>query len=180
MSGPIETAAAAFFEQRHQLLAFIQGLVRDPHASEDIFQEVWLCLARELDAGCPPLDAAKWCRGVARNLILHHWRSQRTSPVRVDSDLVDFLEQVEAAFAAPATPLSVWSERQCALQECLTQLPEPSRGLVALKYDEGRSVEEIAARLGQSTHAIAKALFRLRRALAECVERRLRLAPLRP
>ena len=44
MTGLTELAAQ-FMAQRHSLTACIEGLVRDPAAAEDVFQEVWICLA---------------------------------------------------------------------------------------------------------------------------------------
>ena len=56
--------------------------------------------------------------------------------------------------------------------------PEKSKRLLALKYDQRRSLSDIAAHVQQSTDAVIKALLRLRHALSVCVEKRLKLQEL--
>ena len=90
---------AWFLADRHRLMAFIFGLLREAQTSEDVFQEVWLKLHAELEKGAVIQNPPAWCRTVARNLILMHWRTKQNSKVRVDSTLVEFLDCVEQAFA---------------------------------------------------------------------------------
>src|SRR5262245_14241093 len=96
MSTEIRDLTTAFLAERHGLMAFIYGMVREQHAAEDIFQEVWLRLAQAAEQNVDIEDQPAWCRGVARNLILHHWRSN--SRMVVDSELVELLELTELAF----------------------------------------------------------------------------------
>jgi hypothetical protein len=49
--------------QRHSLTALIEGLVRDPAAAEDIFQEVWIRLVDAAEKGTEIQDLPRWCRG---------------------------------------------------------------------------------------------------------------------
>ncbi len=63
---------AQFLADRHRLMAFIHGLLRDPQTAEDVFQEVWLKLSAELEKGTLIENPPAWCRTVARNLILMH------------------------------------------------------------------------------------------------------------
>jgi RNA polymerase sigma-70 factor (ECF subfamily) len=116
-------------------------------------------------------DQAKWCRGVARNLILHYWRDRRTDPLPADPALLDL---AELAFAEQAANQDYWRARQEALNECVQELPDHSQRLLRLKYEHGLSAELVAAQLRQSTAAVLMALSRLRRALRECAERKLR------
>jgi hypothetical protein len=41
-SHAIQQAAAEFIRDRHLLGAFVNGLLRDVHAAEDVLQEVWV------------------------------------------------------------------------------------------------------------------------------------------
>lgn len=175
MAEPPDKIVEQFLVERHSLLGFIQGLVRDPHVTEDIFQEVWLRLAAEADRNTAIADQGRWCRGVARNLVLHHWRAQRNAKVEVNSPLVEFLDRMEQAFTEASTLPDTLAERQHALSDCLLRLPENSRHVLALRYEQGCSLDEVADRTHQSNATVVKALYRLRRALAECIEKRLKL-----
>jgi RNA polymerase sigma-70 factor (ECF subfamily) len=174
MPTALEHAAAEFMAGRHRLLAFVLGLVRDPHLAEDVFQEVWLKLAGELQRGTVIHDPGKWSRQTAKHIILRHWRDRRNAKVEANSDLLEFIEHLERAFEEEPAPSDDWLARRRALADCVRTLPERSRRLLHLRYDEGATVEAIAGRLGQSFDAVTKALYRLRRTLADCVERRLR------
>ena len=172
--------ATEFLANRHVLMSFISGLVRDVHEAEDIFQEVWIRLANTSEKGLVIENQLKWCRGVAKNLILHYWRDHRTAKVIADSELLAFLNYAELAYEEKEITPENWNDRQQALHDCVHGLPEKSRQLLRLKYDEQCSIAEICARLGRSSAAIVKALLRLRAALAVCVEKKLRLQQLQP
>src|SRR5437773_4911043 len=124
-----------FLANRQQLLSFIYGLVRQPQIAEDIFQETWLKLANSMQQGTVIERPAPWCRKVAKNLVLEHWRRQANSKVVVDSALVEFVDYVELAFNE--NPEDKTSERQQALNSCVEALPAKSKQLLALKYEEG-------------------------------------------
>jgi RNA polymerase sigma-70 factor len=173
-SQAIQQAAAGFIRDRHRLGAFVGGLLRDAHAAEDVIQEVWVRLAAEVEKGTAIGNQPAWCRGVARNLILKHWRRQQTAKVVADSAVMEaFLEKVEQAFAESDDAAEEWERRQQALNDCVAALPEKSRRMLSLRYEARRSVEEVARALGQSFDAVTKSLYRLRQALADCVERKL-------
>lgn len=162
---------AEFVASRHSLFAFIQGFIRNPHDSEDIFQEVWIRFSRALTEGAEIHDQGKWCRGTARHLILHYWRDRRDDKVIADPALLDL---VELAFEEQDGNPDYWRVRREALSECIQGLPERSRKLLSLKYVDALSAERIAGQLKQSAAAILMALSRLRRALRDCAMEKLR------
>ncbi|MFZ4767253.1 MAG: sigma-70 family RNA polymerase sigma factor [Roseimicrobium sp.] len=171
----IQRAAAEFIHDRHRLGAFVGGLLRDAHAAEDVIQEVWVRLAAEMEKGTVIENQPAWCRGVARNLILKHWRSQQRAKVVADSEVMEaFLAQVETAFSeADENADDEWQRRQQALDDCVSALPVKSRHMLSLRYEGRKSVEEVARTTGQTFDAVTKSLYRLRQALTDCVERKL-------
>jgi RNA polymerase sigma-70 factor, ECF subfamily len=178
-SDAIQRAAAEFIQDRHRLGAFVSGMLRDPHASEDIIQEVWVRLAAEIQKGSSIDSQPAWCRGVARNLILKHWRKQQTAKVVADSEVMEaFLAQVELAFSeSDHDEADEWQRRQQALDECVSALPEKSRRMLSLRYEARKSVEEVARATGQTFDGVTKALYRLRQSLSQCVEAKLSQSP---
>ncbi|MEQ1748502.1 MAG: sigma-70 family RNA polymerase sigma factor [Prosthecobacter sp.] len=175
MPDSLNTIASRFLDERHRLLAYILAGVRDPHTAEDIFQEVWMRLATAVESGAAIQHEAAWCRATARNLLLHHWRRESRDKVEVNSDLLDVLDSLESALEENADTGDLWAARQQALTGCLVALPEKSRRMLALKYEAGLPLEEVARSCGQSLSAITKTLYRLRRALMDCVQNRLGL-----
>ena len=166
----LKELAAQFMGQRHSLTAFIEGLVGDPAAAEDIFQEVWIRLAEAAEKGTEIEDLPRWCRGVARNLILHYWRDRRGDREIADSRIVEF---VETAFAEQAGAVEHWLDRRKALAGCIDRLPDHARELLRMKYDQGRSMAEIGRLLRRSLNGVMVSLSRLRHALSDCVDKQI-------
>lgn len=172
----MEDFSRQFLSQRHDLMAFIYGLARDAHVAEDVFQEVWMKLATAHAQGTAIDNQAAWCRTVAKNLVLLHWRRQRDAKVAANSALLEFMDYVARAF--DETPASMTLDRRQALTDCVDVLPDKARRLLTLKYERGLSIQQIADEIGSSTDAVVKALLRLRQSLGLCVERKLKLQEL--
>lgn len=173
-SQAIQRAAAEFIHDRHRLSAFVNGLLRDAHAAEDVLQEVWVRLAAEVGKGTLLDNQGAWCRSVARNLVRRHWEHQQSAKVVADSTLLEkFLDRVELAFAEVDEDPADWATRQHALDECVSALPERSRQMLTLRYESRASMDDVARAMGQTFESVTKTLYRVRRALLECVERKL-------
>ena len=56
------------------------------------------------------------------------------------------------------------------LEHCLEQLPATMRSLIAAKYTEGRSSEEIAGTFSRNVTWVRVSLFRIRQQLRDCIE----------
>jgi RNA polymerase sigma-70 factor (ECF subfamily) len=154
---------------RHQvdLRAFIGSLLRDRHARDDVFQEVALILWHEFERYDPTRPFGAWARGIAANKVMQRWRQDARTPAPMPPEavraLLDAYERTEAGDAPHAE----------ALRRCVAELPEESRRLLALRYEESLKLGEIAGRLHNTLDAVHKALSRLRERLQRCVERRL-------
>jgi len=156
-----------FLQNRTELQAFIGSLLRDRHARDDVFQEVALILWNEFPRYDPARSFGAWARGIAANKVMQRWRQDTRTPAPFPPEavqaLLDAYERTEAAEAPHAE----------ALRRCVEELPERSRRLLALRYEEGLKLGEIGRRLRATLDAVHKALSRLRERLQRCVERRL-------
>ena len=68
-----------------------------------------------------------------------------------------------------------FEERQRALGDCIARLRPEQRNILRLRYEEGGNIESIAQQVGRTTDAIYLVLSRMRKALIDCVGRKLRL-----
>jgi RNA polymerase sigma-70 factor (ECF subfamily) len=172
MSDSVERYTSEFLANRDGLMAFILGLVRESHAAEDIFQEVWVQLYKAVKDGVSIEDSAKWCRGVARNLILRHWRKSQNERGALNEGVLQLVEQ---SFDENDSASDVWLARKDALAECLKKLPEKSRSLLKSKYCQQLSLLELSRMTQRPVGSLKVTLCRLRQALLECVESRMRM-----
>ena len=172
--GAPESIVRQFLGNEAPLKEYILILVRDPHDADDVFQEVGVRVLGKTDAPSDPQRFAAWCRGIARNLVLHHWRSRRRGRAAYQER---FMSAVETAYAEADAGGDDWGDHRIALADCVKKLPELSRKIVEMRYAEGVLSEEIARQLQRTAAAVRMALMRAREGLAECIEARLQMKP---
>ncbi len=146
------------------LYSFIVSLMGGLEQANDVLQETNLKLCRkaaQYDAEQPFL---RWAYVFARNEVMS-WRTrQARSRLVFDDELVT---KIAAIFES----VEGGAERELsALEKCVEKLPERQRALVASRYGRGEALQEIAARLDMPENAVAALFYRLRKALAKCVE----------
>lgn len=177
---PPDRIRRLFLAQQFRLMDYLGGLVRHTQDAEDLFQEVSLTiLAKEGDPELPddPERFAAWCRGVARNHCLHHWRSKKRSRLQFHERLAELadLAFTEAEAAGDDGGVLDFAHRQ-ALAGCLERLPAEGRRVLEERYVADRSCEDIARAQGRAPGGVRMALLRLRDSLRKCIEARLRPA----
>jgi RNA polymerase sigma-70 factor (ECF subfamily) len=160
----------ALLEERGLLLGYINAIVRDLHASEDVLQEALLLALRQrfADVG----HARAWIRVTARNLALNEGRRRQRRAAPLSDEALDLLEPAWDAEAAGAAH----GERLAALRACCEQLPAAGRKLIELRYRQGLDGAGIAAALGRPLNTVYVGLSRVYRRLSACIERRLERA----
>lgn len=149
------------------LYACIHTLMAGAAEAADVLQETNRVLwqkAAEYDAARPFLP---WAYRIAQFQVMAHRKRLSRERLVFDEELVgqladEFKQQAHAG-----------DGQLRALEQCLQKLPEAHRELVAAKYERGEAVNDIAARVGRPVNAVSAMLYRIRNALAECIERTL-------
>lgn len=162
----------ALIEQnRRWLHAWFVAVTGDRHAAEDLTQEVFVVALRARQRFDPQRSFGAWLRGIARKLLLRHFRERRQDLLTCDPAILDLLdrqaEQVEARYDGDP------ERERSLLRECLHGLGERARRLLDERYRRGRTSRAIGQVLHMSVGAVDMALHRARRALARCLEQRL-------
>jgi DNA-directed RNA polymerase specialized sigma24 family protein len=158
-----ERAGSAYEDLRRALVSFFtwRGAVTPEECADQTLDR----LAARLNEGAPVEDLRRFAHGIARLVLLEHWRrpDARRAP----------LEEV-----APDRPLAAGAPdddvlREC-LDRCLGNLPPEGRDLI-LKYyvAEGRTRidnrRRLAQALGISETALRSRAQRLRDGLERCI-----------
>jgi len=151
------------------LMSFTFGLIRDWHDSEDIVQEVSLVAASRESVPMDDEGFSRWSRRVAKNKILHYWRSQRRSRELTVEE--EFLELADQAYEEGAEPSELAVARRRALKTCLETLNAQTRTALVRRYCRGEDSETIGRQMKRSAAAVRMMLMRARDALRECIER---------
>jgi len=111
-----------------------------------------------------------WIRAICRNRIAKFYQErQKRRPANLG--LVD--DAIAERFSQRQNEELYYEERIDALKACVRELKGPGKHAVDLRYFEGRSIEEMASAMHQSSSSLAMVLVRARRRLRKCIEWRL-------
>ena len=154
-----------FTEHLGSLQAFLYRRVRRQPVAAELAQEVYVRMLRVPDIGAVRNPEA-YLYTVASNLAKEHARHERQEGAAIDVD-DPFVQELLAELPVFVGQLDA-QQRVARLREVLQQLPPKCRAAVVLQYWHGLRYEEIAQRLGISTHMVKKYLSQ---ALAHCRRR---------
>ena len=154
---------------RHQgdLKAFLASVVRDRSQIEDLFQEVSLVLWQNFSSYDPSRPFGAWARGIAANKVLQNREKTRRVPLAFTPRTIQaVLDAYNRTEPAPDDGMD-------RMRDCISRLPEKSRRMLALRYEDSLKLSEIARRAGTTLDAAHKALSRIRDAVQACMEHKL-------
>jgi RNA polymerase sigma-70 factor (ECF subfamily) len=149
------------------LRAFVLAVTRDEHRCDDILQEVSVVLWRRFADFDPTRPFLAWARGIAANCILKDGERRRRALPALSPEAIACIAQAESGADDGPSP------RAEALRRCLSALGERSRRLLALRYERGLGIEDLAKAVDTSVAAARKSLYRVRSKLLVCVHARL-------
>jgi RNA polymerase sigma-70 factor (ECF subfamily) len=167
-----------FVAARHHVLGFVLALTRSIDVADEVVQELSVQVLREAERGATPADPFAWMLGMARHRVADHYRA-RTRDQRNLQRLLALAEAMEVAFVENPPNLSGTGAdgsddaRLPHLHACLGHLSDKVRAMLDARYRHSTRIEQIAARLGWTAGSVKVALAKARRALGECVRRKL-------
>jgi len=166
MLGPQEFTFESVFASHHgALVRRATGMTRDSEVAEDLVQEAFVRLAREVELGRSPENPKAWLHHVVQNLV-RSWGRHRT-----------VVDRYAATYVPPPTIGSpeaavLLAERARSIQDVLETLSPVERSSLLLAA-EGYSGKEISVRLGRTPEATRTLMCRARakvRARLACEE----------
>ena len=156
-----------FLKSETDLKAYIFSVIRDRQSGEDIFQDVAMILWEKFDQFDRSRSFDAWARGIARNRILKHWEQNRQSHPTLTPEALNAVSDSYARHQFDT------GREQDALRECIQKLPEKSRRLIALRYENSLKLQDLASQVGLTLDAAHKSLSRIRLGLQRCIEQRM-------
>ena len=151
----------AYDAYQRDIHGFLRAATRDPDVAEDLTQETFIRLYREIHAGRTPDNIRAWLYTVATNLVTSRGRrmavAERFKAVLAIRGSADSPEQE-----------SIRAEQQDVVQRALAKLPTDDRTALLLSA-HGFAGRDIAAVLGRTDGATRTLLTRARLRLRERV-----------
>jgi len=137
--------------------------LRDPAVAEEVAQEVFLQLYRQIDKMQGPDHVAAWLRRVTCHRAIDAVRRRKLEP---KTSLEDTAEP-----SVPAAPGDLLLRRR--LHQLMATLPEKARLVMILRYQEDLDPSEIANTLSMPVRTVKSHLQRSIALLREKMERAL-------
>jgi RNA polymerase sigma-70 factor, ECF subfamily len=157
-------AVQGLFLQYHLVLrSFVYGLVPDFTEAQDVLQETFLTVTAKAHEFTPGSDFVSWACTIARFKILESLRRRK---------LKILSEAAVQSLCAAATNLQ-HDPRLEFVGRCVEELAPQARRIVGLRYEGAHNPTEIAGIIGWTVRAVSVALSRARRALRDCINRKL-------
>ena len=112
-------------ENADMLLAFLRASARDSHAVDEMFQETMVVAWRRMKDFDRDRSFGKWLRGIARNLILAHYRKLGSNQQTVSESSVDWIDEKFTQIQNRSG--DTLREKLALLAECVEALSDENR-----------------------------------------------------
>jgi RNA polymerase sigma-70 factor (ECF subfamily) len=122
---------------QHRLYRYLRRLVREAAAADDLFQQTWLNVVRQLDRYDSRRSFDTWLFAIAHNAAMDLLR-------RKAGESLEESEYQLAAAEPDALSAAMASERTAILAWEMAGLSAPYREVLTLRFEEGMKLEEIA------------------------------------
>jgi RNA polymerase sigma-70 factor, ECF subfamily len=146
--------------------AFISTLVSTLGPVDDILQnthvEMWL--KRETFSNT---SFVAWACRIAHYKVLEYRSSVARDHLVFDDDLIQTIAADSERYHLET------SDRSRVLDSCLEGLLPSQRDLLKKRYADGYSIKELSAQMQRPAGSLTVTLFRIRKALLDCMERKL-------
>lgn len=153
-----------WLESEPAVRAYVFAAVRAYHDAEDVVQQVALTAARRFDEYDPARPFTGWALWLAKSRVIDHYRKQGRERLVFSESLLDQLGD------ALAERQPERGARQAAMELCIEKLPEKSRQMLALRYEDDAPMDRVAAALDSTAASVRVMLFRIRNLLADCIQ----------
>jgi RNA polymerase sigma-70 factor, ECF subfamily len=154
-----------FVQHQVRIYGLIHSMVMQDADAEDVFQETASVLWRKSAEFEPGSNFAAWALSVARFQVQKFYLQKKRGSRQMS-------EAFWEAVTADAVTESAWQgDLQTMLSRCLTLLSPAHRQLFTKYYQSPGNPKKLAAELNRPLTSIYTAVNRIRRVLAECVER---------
>ncbi len=148
---------------KNRIFTTIHLIVKDTYIAEDLFQETFIKIIRNLKRGKYNEEGKflPWAIRIARNMAIDYFRKMKRMPTITGSDGDDVFRKIKLAVDNKEEQI-IRTEKESMVRSFIDKLPPEQRQVLILRHYGDLSFKEIAEMTGVS---INTALGRMRYAL---------------
>lgn len=170
LAGDTERFGVLVRRHEQEVWKVAASLLGDRAAAENLVQQTFVNAYERLEQYQPGRgDFARWLKGIARNLV----REELRKSSREHHHLGHYRDYVLALYEDEDAADGQARELARAVAACRDHLAPTASQALALHYDDGLTVEEVAAAIRRTVGGTRQLLFRARLALRGCIEGRM-------
>tara|TARA_R110002096_G_scaffold16106_59_gene55392 strand:+ start:6164 stop:6682 length:519 start_codon:yes stop_codon:yes gene_type:complete len=151
---------------QNRLFGYLVTLLGNTHDARDVLQETNLVLWQKIEEYDSDTNFGAWSKKCAYFQALAFLRDRKRDRHIFDDDLL-------TRFAEEEPEHSDEEERDLALRDCLSQLPDQQREIISERYRRNTPVRQVAKIFGKKENAMKVSLMRIRQSLFRCIESKL-------
>lgn len=168
LNGDYELYSQLVTKYNLDVVKVVSAMLYSYQEIDDLVQKTFIEAYNKLDRFEAGRDFGKWTKGIARNMVKAHLRTNSRSDKHIRTYQEWSLSQFEGDDC-----LETLQKKYSALEQCFDKVSESNRSIMELKYRKRLSIQAIADQLNRSLDGITKALSRTRAELRTCVRRNL-------
>ncbi|MCG8584286.1 MAG: sigma-70 family RNA polymerase sigma factor [Pirellulales bacterium] len=151
---------------QRNVFAYISTLLPNATDVDDVLQETSIVLWKKFSTYRRDSDFCRWACGVAHYEVLR-FRRQRPQVLPLEDHVLELIASQQLAMRDEL------DGRREALAYCVETLPAEDQQLLDLCYARASKSKDVAEQLNRPVSSVYQSLSRIRRALHDCVLRRL-------
>ncbi|MCC7420758.1 MAG: sigma-70 family RNA polymerase sigma factor [Planctomycetaceae bacterium] len=156
-----------FTRSQRQIYLYILSQVPSPVDADEILQETNLVIWRKVDRFQLGTNFLAWAYQIAGLEVLKFRERRHRDRLRFSEE---FIERVADEVEGVSDQLEA---RRLAMLACIEKLRPADRELIEERYSTGENGLSVARKKGRPANSVYQSLGRIRRALLECITRRL-------
>ena len=157
---------------RFRLFRYLLFLTNQRETAEEFFQETWIRVLERGHQYNPKWKFEAWLFTIARNLVIDFQRRRQPRYAdllaRTENDEAEL--EIEKPGQASAFDVLARQEEGERMSAALSQLPATYREVLALRFQEDLTLEEIAAVVGAPVSTVKSRLYRGLETLRQIME----------
>tara|TARA_R110002096_G_scaffold123353_3_gene266979 strand:- start:201 stop:851 length:651 start_codon:yes stop_codon:yes gene_type:complete len=152
-----------------KLYSYVLSLTGNKNDAHDILQETNKSVLEKAADFTPGTSFSAWASKIAYYKVLSYHRDAQRDTLLFNAELLKEISEKSIS------KNQQYDRRLGSLFHCLEQLPDDHQRLLKQRYQEEKTLEEIAGIWGRTYNGITSLLYRLRLALIDCVDKSLQL-----
>jgi RNA polymerase sigma-70 factor (ECF subfamily) len=162
-----DAAFETIYRRYHpRFLSFFRRRVESPEAAQELAQDVMLKVSTSSGRFDSLASFEAWMTAIAHNAVKNHWRSAKAQKRQGAELPVDALDGRRGPLPDPLEVV-LKTEQSARLAKALEQLPPAVRNAAVLRFQKGRSYDEIARLQGVSINTVKSHVHDAKKRLTE-------------